>query len=474
MDERQPSITQLAKTLLQTFSRISSPKAAHQRVIFLRRAEIIVVTGNRCYNAKWTQEWLKTTDHRILVAHLHRVFRFIGEMIAELRIPRSTQQLLTVANARYRLQWDGNTQLSNRRGWLQSAELVRVVRSGKLVATEAGRNFADRLELYEPPSYSKEERPSPPELSHVAQRRAGGLSVPPVAAGCDLNVSTAGERARVQPNTSPTAEVLAVEIVEASTHSTEPDRFEVAVRDAFDFLGFEAQRLGGAGKTDVLLVAPLGKDDSYRVSVDAKSVGSGSLGDHQADWTALQDHRRLHQADYSLLVGPRPAQGRLMRRAESYGVAVMSAGQLTRLCRRHVKLPLGLADYRVLFAGQNKQGLWAPRGGNTAISDLDEPMENALRMRHLTEAILNVLSERSMTVGALRARDLWLMMLERGDLAEVSSEDEIQDLLDVLGHPLVRAVDGDAENGYVLSSKPAVTRMRLEHLAAAIAPESDS
>ena len=44
----------------------------------------------------------------------------------------------------------------------------------------------------------------------------------------------------------------------------------------------------------------------------------------------------------------------------------------------------------------------------------------------------------------------------------------------MLAHPLVRAVDGDAENGYVLSSKPAVTRMRLQHLAEAIALETDS
>ena len=64
---------------------------------------------------------------------------------------------------------------------------------------------------------------------------------------------------RPLPETGTSAETLAAEIIEASTDSRNPDRFERAVRDAFDFLGFEAQRLGGPGKTDVLLTALLGK-----------------------------------------------------------------------------------------------------------------------------------------------------------------------------------------------------------------------
>ena len=115
-----------------------------------------------------------------------------------------------------------------------------------------------------------------------------------------------------------------------------------------------------------------------------------------------------------------------------------------------------------------------PRGGEVDTSGLDEVAEEGPQMRRLVTAVVNVLSERCKVVGPLRARDLWLIMLERGEVAEGSSKDEIQSLLGMLAHPLVRAVDGDAENGYVLSSKPAVTRMRLQHLAEAIALETDS
>jgi len=93
-------------------------------------------------------------------------------------------------------------------------------------------------------------------------------------------------------------------------------------------------------------------------------------------------------------------------------------------------------------------------------------------MRSVAAAVVKVLSDKCMIVGPLRARDLWLIMLERGEMAEGSSNHEIQDLLDMLAHPLVRAVDGDAQSGYVPSSKPAVTRMRLQLLTTSVAPES--
>ena len=87
--------------------------------------------------------------------------------------------------------------------------------------------------------------------------------------------------------------------------------------------------------------------------------------------------------------------------------------------------------------------------------------------------VLAVLSERCMSVGPLTAREIWII-LEPNEVAEGSSRDEIQGLLEMLAYPLVRGVDGDAEQGYVPSSKPAVTYMRLQRLAGAIAPELDT
>jgi hypothetical protein len=64
----------------------------------------------------------------------------------------------------------------------------------------------------------------------------------------------------------------------------------------------------------------------------------------------LSDHKNKHDANHILLVAPSPSGSRLFARAVHNGVAVMSAGQLSGLCRQHARTPLGLDDYRTLFA----------------------------------------------------------------------------------------------------------------------------
>src|SRR5262249_41422521 len=139
-------------------------------------------------------------------------------------------------------------------------------------------------------------------------------------------------------------------ISDSATDSSHPDRFEVAVRDAFAFLGFEAEWLGGSGRTDVLLDAPLGAADAYRVVVDCKTSSCGSVSEPQVAWVTRTEHKEKHDANHILLVAPSPAGSRMFARARQYGVVVMSAAQLSGLCRQHAWTPLGLADYRSLFA----------------------------------------------------------------------------------------------------------------------------
>ena len=88
--------------------------------------------------------------------------------------------------------------------------------------------------------------------------------------------------------------------------------------------------LGGSGKTDVLLHARLGRSDSYKVTVDAKTTASGRLRDMQVDWATLAEHRTNEGADHSLLVGPNPSGDRLFDRAVDYEVTVLSAQQTRR------------------------------------------------------------------------------------------------------------------------------------------------
>jgi hypothetical protein len=122
---------------------------------------------------------------------------------------------------------------------------------------------------------------------------------------------------------------VVVEAIKSSaTDSGHSDRFERAVRDAFAFLGFQAEWLGGSGKTDVLLDARLGATDSYRAVVDCKTSGSGSIVDQQVDWVTLTEHKTKHDANHIVLVAPNPSGSRLLERARQHHVTVISADHL--------------------------------------------------------------------------------------------------------------------------------------------------
>jgi hypothetical protein len=86
--------------------------------------------------------------------------------------------------------------------------------------------------------------------------------------------------------------------------------------------------------------------------------------------------------------------------------------------------------------------------------------------------LCRALDERTPVFGRLRARDLWLIV-GSAQAGEVTSEKEIQDLLDTLASPLIRALDGDAENGYRPSSSWSTVQARITLTAGALGAIGD-
>ena len=368
--------------------------------------------------------WLGGADDDLLIAVIHSRIRFVGEMLEELRESKSTERLRQIA-AGYGLDWERQTQINNRRGWLESAKLI-AGSSQDLKLTAGGESLLSRLVVH---------RPTEDEGTQSDDTMA---REPPGGGGQDASRSQSAHN----------AEGLSSEILAASTDSADPARFERAVRDGFRFMGFVAEHLGGPGKTDVLLTTPLGKDDLYRVAVDAKTTASGSLGDNQVDWETLKEHRENHGAKYSLLVAPNPTGKRLMDRARKSLVGVLSAEQLAYLCRGHVRAPLSLVDYEQLFA--------IPGEIDTAV--VDEQADHLVQLRRLASAVCRQLPEKTNRFGRMFARDVQLLL---GEEAEGVSEEETKDLLKMLSHPLVGAVygfNGDGRSGsmegYVLANQP--------------------
>jgi Restriction endonuclease len=432
VEEQRPTDTELSELLAQEFS--VSDRRSYALAVFLRRTGFLEGTGGAVEIGEWAARWRVSSDPRIPIALLHSRVRFIGELLKFTTTPRSMAEVLALANERYGCGWSTQAQVSRRRGWLQSAGMLQMDASDQLVTTEQGQELLVRLTLFEP------ERLPPPKAQHRVDRATAPLSPAPPA------------RLVSGP------EELVAELVASSTNSADPDRFERAVRDAFAFLGFEASWLGGAGRTDVLVDAPLGRDEQYRVIVDCKTSGSGAVTDQQIDWMTLTEHRQKHDAQYVAVVAPRPSGSRLLARAAQQGVAVISVEQLVGLCQQHAQAPLGLQSYRRLFT----------TGGLSMAEPVAEDAEEWLRIVHLASAVCAALRSKSAAFGPLSARDL-LLILADAPVAEATSEGELQTILDTLASPLVGVLMRTNEGAYWLTAMPEVMAARLEILAAALA-----
>ena len=425
------------------------PKGARLRASFLRKVGLLQHEAGLCTLSSWAREWRATGDARLVAALLHARVQFIGEMLDAARAPCSTDALLTVANERYGMGWDTPAQVSSRRGWLQSCGMLASLPDGQLRTTDAGRSLLASLVIHRPEAGPTDEAVAP---GAPAERLAPAEVRLPAGDGPRPTEPDAS-----RPEAQADARRLIDELRAASTDSTNPDRLEQAVRDAFAFLGFRAEWLGGSGKTDVLLDALLGRDDSYRVIVDCKSTGSGSVGAQQVDWVTLQEHQRKHDADHIAIVGPNPSGTRLFGRAVDHGVAVISTERLVGLCSQHARTPLRLDDYRSVFE----------KGGEPNAEAIEERSGEVERLVRLAVDACDAVRAHAGGFGRLTARDLYLLLSTSAAIEEVSA-DELQSVLHTLASPLLDVLDGDAATGYRLATSPAVAAQRLVAIAGAI------
>ncbi|MHB1445739.1 MAG: EVE domain-containing protein [Acidimicrobiales bacterium] len=430
VEAERPTAEEFVRVLEREFGLAN--RGAYLRAIFLRRAGFVVEQNGVCCLSDWARRWLAGRDPGIAIALLHGRTRFVGEMLLVAREPRTVEEILLIANERYGAGWATSTQVNNRRGWLQSAAMLENDDAGRLVTTERGRAFLGRVAIFEPREASSQET----ALAVDETELPVGLEPPGL------------------PPMAPGVEALIEELAAAATASMDPDRFERAVRDAFEFLGFNAQWLGGSGRTDVLLTATLGRDRSYRVVIDGKTSGSASVGDQQVDWVTLQEHKVRHEADYVGLVAPSPRGSRLFTRAAQQSVSVISVERLSSLCRQHASAPLGLDVYRELFTV----------GGELDLQPIAEHADEWLRLSGLTRATLRAVRDRSPQFGGLSARDLFLILSDQPE-GEGTNEAELSELLRTLAHPLVGLLAGTAEGRYVITSSAEVYRLRLRLLA---------
>ncbi len=338
--------------------------------------------------------WLESQNNLCLIPLFQLRYLFFLEILQELKDSSlSTKELATFAKVSYGFDKENQHEINNRISILKSAQLIMNVSAEKLALTNRGALLIEKYgDIF-------------------------GINKPKIT-----NVN-----AEVIDNAD-----IASELRLASKDSFNPDRFERTVKDCFALFGFEAEWLGGAGKTDVLLKTPGSPIDSFVVTVDAKTTTSSVVTDGLVDFDTLNEHKKKHGSDYIAIVG-RDFNDRLIRRAEEHHVVLFDVDTLISFLNLHQKTPLKLSAYKKVFE----------QSGKADLSVLDSEINNLENFGSLLRDVLELLiseCEDPITKGQLSVRDLYMSLRNNRNSSHIPTIGEIETAISFLSSPLIGCV----------------------------------
>ncbi len=254
------------------------------------------------------------------------------------------------------------------------------------------------------------------------------------------------------------------ELRQAARAAHDYTRFERAVASAFGFLGFSVEQLGGPGRTDVYMSAPLPGNNRFILIADAKASAKGQVINF--DVVTLREHKEQHGADYVIAVGESFADRRTVERAKSENVGLLSVEMLCRVLDLASEGVIGIVDIRKLVSV----------GGIIEGGLIEKSSQDNRRMLRLVKHTLSALAveavgDDEVTKGALAPSDIYMQLRGQSDpptLAEISL------VLEFLSNPLIRCV-AKLQEKYFLAEHVDIVSNRLKslsHLVAGAAVES--
>jgi len=406
-----------------------SPSSTAGALSMLRGAGFIEQTALDRFQATETGRlWTEAADPLALAVWLHVRFQCFLELVHILERADRPKELASIARTAYGMHREDVGEIRKRLQLLRSAGLVRETAWGRYAPTPLGRAVA----------------------AHVPTQEA--------VASMDSTPSPDGQP--VEPQSAS----LASQLKQSSRDSLDPDRFERTIAQCFQALGFEARWLGGSGRTDVLLDTVFPSGRSYRVIVDGKSTANGPVTEGQLNFDTLKEHKTLHQAEYVVVVGPAFQGERLLRRASTHGVLLLTVDDLTRVLIRHEQFPLPPEAYKELFG----------QAGACDLGVLEPAWADSMRAQRVMTRVLYQLSEEAnssdpITAGSLSVQDLYLIL--RSEMDNPPTPEELRSILEFLSSSPIGAIE-HKQGRFLLVEDPAVTALRLAGLADAAAEAS--
>lgn len=270
---------------------------------FLKADGLLEEVGRNIYVAtSAAQAWCESGNDLDFIRILHSHKRFVGEMIA------ASKQVVTRNDIYSQAKRSGiNTEKARWiMGFLLEAGLLEETQYLHIKATPLGIKFISDLPLMEIKSFNMftDIKPSP-------DSNATKDAVFPIAGenGIFDALSIAAR--------NPAAEGKASGVA-----------FEKRIVAIFNYMGFDAKRIGGAGNTDVVVHW---KDrDGKRITaiIDGKSKSGGTVTHNDISDVAIESHKEKNDAEYVAIVGPGFTGNTIIDHARKKGFALITDAEL--------------------------------------------------------------------------------------------------------------------------------------------------
>ena len=262
---------------------------------------------------------------------------------------------------------------------------------------------------------------------------------------------------------------IAAQLIEATADAA---ALEVLTLEAIRYLGFAVEEMRGSGKPEGVAVSPVSSSKAdpkrpYRFTIDAKSSQKATVKTKDVHVSGLVDHRKVHRADYTLVVAPDYEKGQLERLALENNVTPVRARDLAKLLMLAATTgPIDLREFEGLF-DQHDPSLAEQWVSDLAKRTLAEP-------RLSFDTILGVLSESDFEDGEpINVSVIVDRLKKKREIPRVGSIDKHKVMavfrgLSVLVPDLVR-VEDNREYVY-FGTSPAKLREAVKHQIELVPP----
>lgn len=351
--------------------------SADSMLPFLKASGLLEEVGRNVYVAtSAAKAWLETGNDLDFVRILHANMRFVGEMISAANEDIVRNDLYAQAK-RHGLNAEKARWIA---GFLLEAGLLEEPQYLHLKATPAGRQFVLGLPLV-----------NAEDLGDAA-----------------LQADDPGAKKNAAPPASGESERLAARLHEAARDPYAEGKasgvaFEEAIADVFNFMGFDAKRIGGSGDTDVVVCWKDNDGKNMTAIIDGKSKSGGFVSHSDICDVAIDTHKDKSNADHVAIVGPGFSGDTIRNHAKKKSFALITDAELSEIAEHSRSLGLKLQEISLIFQ--------VPNG----LSQLAELISSKQRELAITSNVISRFRREQDELGGLSPRDLFLLLRNTDD-----------------------------------------------------------